>query len=343
MNTTNSGQSITIYNTGGVPLTGITPSIIGTNASDFAISSNTCSSLALGATCTISVTFTPPSTGTFNATLSIADNAVGSPQSVPLSGTGAATLETASIGPSFLGFADQTINTSSAAITVTLANAGTSALTDISPSITGPGASAFAISSTDCGTSVAAASSCSISITFTPNSVADFNATLVVTDDADNSPHVVPLSGAGITASTTTAATLSTTSLTFPNTPIGTGSPLSVTLTNTGTEPLSIEGILFGDTYENEANSLTAAENVFTQTSNCGSTLAVGANCVINVTFTPAAGSLYSGTLLIADSSSGFAHSVSLTGVGTGGSGTSAVLTPPLNFGSFAAAPPALP
>ena len=336
VNTTNSGQSITLYNTGGVPLTGITPSIIGTNASDFAISSNTCTSLALGAACTISVTFTPPSTGTFNATLSIADNAVGSPQSVPLSGTGAATLETASIGPSFLGFADQTINTSSAAITVTLANAGTSALTDISPSITGPGASAFAISSTDCGTSVAAASSCSISITFTPNSVADFNATLVVTDDADNSPHVVPLSGAGITASTTTAATLSTTSLTFPNTPIGTGSPLSVTLTNTGTEPLSIEGILFGDTYENEANSLTAAENVFTQTSNCGSTLAVGANCVINVTFTPAAGSLYSGTLLIADTSSGFAQSVSLTGVGTGGSGTSAVLTPPLNFGSVA-------
>jgi len=50
---------------------------------------NTCgSSVASGAGCTINVTFTPSSTGNFTGTLSITDNASGSPQTVSLSGTG---------------------------------------------------------------------------------------------------------------------------------------------------------------------------------------------------------------------------------------------------------------
>jgi N-acetylneuraminic acid mutarotase len=336
VNTTNSGQSITIANSGTAPLTGITPSILGANAADFAVSLNTCGSLALGATCTISVTFTPPATGTFNATLSIADNAGNSPQAVPLSGTGAAAQELASIGPSFVGFANQAINTTSGVVMVTLSNVGSTALTNISPAITGAGASAFAISATTCGTSLAAGANCSISVTFTPGSTATFQATLTVTDDASNGPELVPLSGTGTAASATTAATISTAVLTFPNTTIGATSQLPVTVTNSGTQALSIEGIALADTYVNGQVPSAGSAGLFTQTSTCGATLAAGASCVITVTFSPTAGSLYSGTLLIADSSSSFAQAVSLAGVGTGASGTSAVLSPALNFGTFA-------
>jgi hypothetical protein len=62
-------------------------SIVGTNASAFSQTSNCGSTLAGNSTCTIWVTFTPPSTGSFSATLSAADNATGSPQTISLSGT----------------------------------------------------------------------------------------------------------------------------------------------------------------------------------------------------------------------------------------------------------------
>lgn len=87
--------SVTLSNSGTetVTITGV--SIAGTNASEFA-QSNTCgTSVAAGASCTITVTFTPASTGLRTATLSVADNASGSPQTVALSGAGITTQQAA--------------------------------------------------------------------------------------------------------------------------------------------------------------------------------------------------------------------------------------------------------
>ena len=64
------------------------PRVEGSNASDFD-ESNTCgSSLAAGANCTIAVWFMPSVAGPEAASLSIADNSSGSPQTVGLSGAG---------------------------------------------------------------------------------------------------------------------------------------------------------------------------------------------------------------------------------------------------------------
>ena len=60
------------------------------NPADFAETTTCGESLAAGATCTISVTFTPGSVASFTATVSVADNAAGSPQTVTLSGAGIA-------------------------------------------------------------------------------------------------------------------------------------------------------------------------------------------------------------------------------------------------------------
>ncbi|HLZ43836.1 MAG TPA: FG-GAP-like repeat-containing protein [Candidatus Sulfotelmatobacter sp.] len=69
-----------------VSITGI--SITGTNAGDFA-QTNTCgTSVAGGASCFITVTFTPSVTGKRSAAVSVSDNGGGSPQKVSLSGTG---------------------------------------------------------------------------------------------------------------------------------------------------------------------------------------------------------------------------------------------------------------
>lgn len=90
---TSSPQTLTITNTGSSTLTFTTNATIGgTNASDFVVSpSSTCANGAnVGAngTCTIVITFTPAAIGTRSATVSISDNAAGSPHSAALSGTG---------------------------------------------------------------------------------------------------------------------------------------------------------------------------------------------------------------------------------------------------------------
>ena len=75
---------MTLTNTGTAALT-----ISGISATgDFALSNRCGGSLGAGAACTVSVTFTPATVGQRTGTLSVADNAANSPQSVGLSGTG---------------------------------------------------------------------------------------------------------------------------------------------------------------------------------------------------------------------------------------------------------------
>jgi sugar lactone lactonase YvrE len=81
-------QTATLKNTGTAALTIGGIGIAGANPGDFS-QTNTCGeSLAAGASCTISVVFTPASVASFTATLTVADNAAGSPQTTSLSGTG---------------------------------------------------------------------------------------------------------------------------------------------------------------------------------------------------------------------------------------------------------------
>jgi hypothetical protein len=85
-----SAKSLTLTNNGTTGLTISDLGVSGTNAGDFAISANSCSGeiVAVNATCSISVTFTPSTAGVETAWLQFADNAPGSPQSVGLTGTG---------------------------------------------------------------------------------------------------------------------------------------------------------------------------------------------------------------------------------------------------------------
>lgn len=82
--TTSDAQPVIITNMGDIPLTftGIATS------GDFG-QSNTCSgSIAVGSSCTISVTFTPTTVGQAIGSLTLTDNAPGTPQMVGLNGTG---------------------------------------------------------------------------------------------------------------------------------------------------------------------------------------------------------------------------------------------------------------
>jgi hypothetical protein len=86
--TTSAPQAVTLTNNGGSSLTISSIGLSGTNAADFTQNNNCPSSISPAGTCNIVVTFSPTATGSMAATLSITDNASGSPQTVPLSGTG---------------------------------------------------------------------------------------------------------------------------------------------------------------------------------------------------------------------------------------------------------------
>lgn len=90
VSTTSSGQFTDITNGTASTIT-LTSEVLQTGT-QFAISANTCGgSLAASATCRVTVTFTPTSAGSKSDNIVVTSSGAGSPQSVPLSGTGLAT------------------------------------------------------------------------------------------------------------------------------------------------------------------------------------------------------------------------------------------------------------
>jgi hypothetical protein len=164
---------------------------------DFAVASDACSpSVAAGAQCTVTATFTPAAAGLRTGTLVFTDSDVDSPQNVSLSGTGSNTVAGVGLVPTSLAFGNQVLNTTSAAKTVTLTNTGTAALTINSIVSSGD----FAVSNNPCGANLAGGANCIISVTFTPTALGARAGTLTITDNAGGSPHTVPLTGTGTAA-----------------------------------------------------------------------------------------------------------------------------------------------
>ncbi len=195
--TTSAAQSVTLTNNGSAALTITGITLSGTNADDFAQTDSCPASLTAGANCAISVTFTPTGAGARSGAISIADNAAGSPQTVPLAGTGANTAEPAvTLAPISLTFASQAAGTTSAAQSVTLTNSGSAALTITGITLSGTNADDFAETNT-CPASLAAGANCTISITFTPGAAGARTAAINVADNAAGSPQTVPLTGTG--------------------------------------------------------------------------------------------------------------------------------------------------
>ena len=188
--TTSAAQSVTVTDSGTAALTfsSFTPS-----SSVFSQTNNCGTGIVAGGTCTINVTFTPTASGTVSGTLSITDNASGSPQTVTLTGTGV--VATVSVSPSSLTFSSQTQGTPSASQPVTLTNNGNAALAITSVAVTGDFSQ-----TNNCGTNVSAGGSCTINVTFTPTAAGTRIGTLTITDNASGSPQTVSLTGTGAAA-----------------------------------------------------------------------------------------------------------------------------------------------
>jgi centrosomal CEP192-like protein/HYDIN/CFA65/VesB family protein/ASPM-SPD-2-Hydin domain-containing protein len=240
--TTSVAKSVTVTNSGTATLHVTMVAIAGANSGDFVISADTCTgaTVAVSATCSVSVTFTPGATGSRTASLTLTDDAAASPQSVPLSGTGVA--PGTSFNPANLNFSSQGVGTTSAAQTVTVTNNGTAALHVTSVTLTGANAGDFVISADTCtGATVAVSATCSVSVTFTPTAAGTRLASLSFADDAPANPQTVAVSGSGTQAGTYLQDGFESGNLGLWSTPYGTGSAtVQTTVVNRGTYALSM-------------------------------------------------------------------------------------------------------
>jgi phospholipase C len=251
---------------------------------------NNCTTLAVGATCQVTVMFGPKQIGPLTGTLTVTDTDVTSPQVVNLQGTGGEVTLTSSkypglnLGTSYLD--SQTTNS------VTLTNHGTLPLSISSISTVGN----YSQTNT-CGTSVSAGGTCTITVNFNPQTAGTLYGNLVVNDSDPTSPQTVRLYGVG------SSTLLAPAFLNFGNEYLNENSkPKTITMTNVGTSPLHI-------------GSITPSTN-FSEANTCGLSLAPGTACTITVTFTPTQVGAISGTLTISDAELNSPHLLKLSGTG---------------------------
>ena len=193
-------------------------------------------------------------------------------------------------------FPSQIVDTSSSQQSVTLTNSGKAAL-----NISGISATGDFSQTNNCKSSIAAKGTCSIKIRFFPTAAGTRTGSIIISDNAYDSPQQISLEGVGI------AASVSPAKLTFAARKVGTTSPpQSVNLLNNGAAILAIYGV-----------SITGANSAdFSQTNTCSTSVNGSAFCVITVTFTPHGTGTRKATLQIMDSDPSSPQSVALSGTG---------------------------
>ena len=199
-------QSFTIRNLGSAPLSGLSLTITGANAADFGTSALSKTSLAPGASTTFKVSYTPSATGSRTATLLLTSNDEDEGKfKVNLGGTGVATPEisvTLKGSPepaneiSLLNFGKLTVATDKSK-TIIITNRGKAPLTGLAITKDGFHASEFTVSALT-KKSLAPGASTTFIVTFKPKSPGSRWAALhIASNDADESPRNIALTGDG--------------------------------------------------------------------------------------------------------------------------------------------------
>ncbi len=289
VNQTAATQIITISNTGGNAATLQMPTITG----DFTVKQSTCSrALPAQTGCSVVIAFTPTASGTRTGVLTVVDSA--GTQTAQLSGVGQSPA-TDTLSPLSLTFGNQQVGSTSAPQQITLTNAGDVPLLLIAASITDGDFTA----TNSCGSSLAAHSTCAVSVKFVPTAPGARTGVLSISDQVRL--QTIPLNGTGLAPPGVSLAPLN---VNFGAWGVGLNSPVqTVTLTNNGGVPLAIT-----------STAITGDFSIASST--CSSTLAVGNACNFILLFSPSAAGMRSGVLTLGDNATQGMQSVSLSGTG---------------------------
>jgi len=292
VNITSTAKTVTISNTGTaiLSITGITNS----NTTDYILTAPSIPfNVAAGGSQTLTISFTPGSTGAKSATVSMTSNA----GNATVSATGTGIAPVLSLSPTTLTFASQTIGSTSAAKTVTISNTGTGTL-----NVTGitSSNSEFAVSPSTVSP-IAPGGSATLNVTFTPGAPSGSkSSTISILSDGGNA--TVSGTGTGVTAG---ALSVSPATLPFASQTVGTTSATqTVTISNTGGAALTVNSITNGNTID---FVLSAPATPLT--------INDGASQIFTVAFKPAASGARSSTITVASTAGNATVSATGTGV----------------------------
>ncbi|WP_037908913.1 choice-of-anchor D domain-containing protein [Actinacidiphila yeochonensis] len=327
-------KTVTLTNTGTTTATVSSAAATG----DFT-QTNTCSSVAVGATCTVSVTFKPTSGGSRTGTLTVTSNANNSPLTVGLSGSGIDSNTNLAAGKTTSASSANSLYPSS---NVTDADASSYwestgafpqwAQVDLGQNFSVgkvvlklPPATAWAArtqtlsvqGSTD-GNSFSnlagsanytfdPASGNTVTINFTAATARYVRINITANTGWSQAQlsdlEVFPAAGGTTPSSATLAA--NPTSLSFSDqAPGSTSAAKTVTVSNSGSAAAAVSSV--------------AVTGDFKQTNTCGTSIAAGGSCTVSVTFAPLASGAHTGTLTVTSNASNSPTTVALSGTGTG-------------------------
>ncbi|HXS76420.1 MAG TPA: choice-of-anchor D domain-containing protein [Terracidiphilus sp.] len=307
-----SPQDVTLFNDGDLPL----PSITATSTPGFQ-ASNTCGAL-LGAhsRCVISVVFTPETEGVVTGVLTISDAI--RLQILPLSGTGLL-APAIKVSPTRIAFPSQVVGEKGSNVPLTITNSGGVPMADVGFQITGTAATSFSFGQSTCPSSLPAASSCTIQLTFVAGSIGQLSAALTVSSSTSGvAPVQVPMTGIGQGRS---GITITPSQMSFTQMRLGEASAVQVATISNDSSTAASE------------LSISASKPFSLTQSTCSSSLGPGASCSIGVVFTPAANAVVNGT--VSASSPEFTDPAIAVLVGAGGAvGAIQVQPGSLTFGS---------
>ena len=156
---------------------------------------NTCTAaLSPSNSCTVTVTFTPSTVGTYNAVLNISINSGVAVQTLPIP---ANVVVPFSVSPSNLTFPSTLVGSTAAAQSITITNNLSTAISSPASAITGPNAADFSQTSS-CPASLPGGANCTANISFKPSTPSVETATLTMTSSTGNTTQTVALSGTGL-------------------------------------------------------------------------------------------------------------------------------------------------
>lgn len=229
--------------------------------------------VAAGSSLTVTVQLTPTAHGARVAQLAVASDALGTPTlNVTLTGSGTGAI--AGVAPAALDLGAENVGDTTAVKSVTVTNTGETALVVSAIVLSGTDAADFATTAS-LPLTVAPGASSAVGFTMTPSTAGARSATATLqTNDPLTPATAVALSGIG----TSPAISSSVTAFAFGDVRVGQTATLPVTLTNTGTGPLTLSALTLAGANADEVSVSTVALPIV---------LAPNGKKVIDVTFGP--------------------------------------------------------
>ncbi|HLX12513.1 MAG TPA: choice-of-anchor D domain-containing protein [Bacteroidota bacterium] len=283
-------DSVVVTNNGSLTLT---ISSVSSSNSQYVVSP-TSASVAVSATKTFKITYSPTATGSTSSKIIFTSNYLGSPDTILTSGTGTG-APVYSSNKSSINY--DSVNVGSSKVdSFTVTNTG-----NITMTISSVASSSGRYVVSPASASLAASASKTFTVTFSPTAVGSLSASIVTTSNASNSPDTVALTGIGRGVP---IYGVNKSSINYDSVNVGSSKQDSVSVTNTGTAALSI--------------TTAATTNSQFTVSPTSATIAISGTQTFVVTYSPTATGSLNENLIFTSNFSGSPDSVSLKGVGKG-------------------------